>query len=409
MALSPDGTELAVSGDDGTLRTIDVASGKPDGNPFTDGRTTSLAFSGDGKLIASGRSHGTITLWDVATRTQVGDPLPGYGGSVNGVAFRPESTELASANADGTVLLWDVVSRTRIELPRPGDMGPASSVAFTRDGTLLAAGGAEGVTIWDMATRVPVLTGRMGPVTSVAFTLEGTTLAAGTRDGTVTLWDVAKAIQQGEPLGTRDPVDEDGFGPGAVYSVAFSPDAQTLATGGERGIALWNATTGHPSAQLLAPDDAAGGTVTEQVATLALSPDGMLLASIDAAGTLTLWDMSSRKQLGRTLLQAEAAPDALFPARPLVFSPDGTQLAAADFRDGSFAVWDVATASWEARSCRLANRNLTDGEWTRYFPDEPYRVTCPDLPPGVAAGGPARPEAAVGRRQPAPVIAAPRS
>ena len=81
-----------------------------------------VAFSPDGMLLASADADGTVTLWNTATRREVGAPLPagtGTGGGVNGVAFSPDGTLLASADADGTVTLWNTATRKEVGAPLP--------------------------------------------------------------------------------------------------------------------------------------------------------------------------------------------------------------------------------------------------------------------------------------------------
>jgi WD40 repeat protein len=288
----------------------------------------SVAFSPDGKTLASGQFNGPVQLWDMATHRQIGRPLTGHTSEVSSVAFSPDGKTLASAGSDGTVRLWDVATHRQIGRPLT-DRVPEFvmlTVAFSPDGETLASGSNDGrVRLWDVATHRQIggpLTGHTGGVHSVAFSPGGRTLAAGSGDGMARLWDVAEPArprQLGQPLpGGKIP----------VYSVAFSPGGHTLASASD-AVRLWDVATHRQT----------GGPLTGHtgaVTSVAFSPVGETLASGSLDRTVRLWDVASHQQIGSPLTGHTG------PVFPVAFSPDGKTLAGGNDH-GTVRLWDVAT------------------------------------------------------------------
>ncbi len=153
------------------------------------------------------------------------------------LAFSPDGKILASASGDATIILWDVASRQPLGSPLKGHQGPVLSLIFGPDGSTLASGSDDmSVVLWDMETRQPrwTLKEPCSAVLSVAFSPDGKTLASGTLEENIILWDMTTGRTLGNPLSKHE---------SAVLSLAFSPDGKMLASASQdRTILLWDLT-----------------------------------------------------------------------------------------------------------------------------------------------------------------------
>ena len=153
----------------------------------------SVAFSPDGKVLASSVRAGTVKLWDTETGANVAT-LEGAGGPV---VFCPDGKMLASTGNVQEIKLWNLETQTAIMTLR-GKAGAVFDLAFSPDGTTLVSGEGFGtIKFWDVATgeNIATLKGHTGIVFSVDFSSDGTRLASGSQDGTVLLWDPKRVVE----------------------------------------------------------------------------------------------------------------------------------------------------------------------------------------------------------------------
>ncbi|HET6597944.1 MAG TPA: adenylate/guanylate cyclase domain-containing protein, partial [Anaerolineales bacterium] len=320
VAFSPDGKILASAGADNAIILWDMQTGQRVGEPLQ-GHTDDIytvAFSPNGKTLASAGADNLVILWDLETHTQMGEPLTGHVVSlwppgVNSVAFSPDGKILASGGNDKTIILWNVQTHRQLGEPLEGHSDAVVSVAFSPDGKTLASGsGDPTVILWDVKTQQQIgepLQGHNGRVSSVAFSPDGRTLASGSDDNTIILWDMETHRQIGEPL--RGHIS-------AIFSVAFSPDGKTLASGSlDNTIILWDVETHRQIGEPLQGHSAS-------VLSVAFSPDGRTLASGSRDSTVILWDAEIHQRTRKQLPELSGVTN-------VAFSPDGKTLALSSY------------------------------------------------------------------------------
>jgi WD40 repeat protein len=434
-ALSPDGTRLATAGEDKTLKVWEVASGKkvwsgahdgpvgclawsPDGDRLASGGraeaggssvlsvfgsggravrvwaaqtgrsvlalahgwgVTDLAFSPDGKRLASAGWDQTIKVWDTASGKEVFTQA-GHGSVVTGVAFSPDGKRLASTGWDETVRFWDAGSGSETAA-RKGQVGFATGVAFSPDRTHVAGVVGSAVKVCDLTLDPEAFAWRepVAPFFDAAFSPDGRLLAAAAL-GDLKVWDVA-ARKVMHTLSTKPVIKP------PIFRVAWGPDGQRLAWAsanpftedGEVVLAdavRWKTLTSWPSR-------------SSAFSGLAFDPHGRYLAVAEAAHA-EIWDLDTGKQktAGRGQLVAFAAggqalavsqePQTVkvtdlatgkevgrFPGRFHALSADGRRLAAREEGTQILHVWDVPSGT---EVCRFQSGVVHDNEMA-FSPD----------------------------------------
>jgi WD40 repeat protein/class 3 adenylate cyclase len=450
IAFSPDGRHLAVAPAQAPLELWDVTAPGAAPRQLRGVRgAVAIAFSPDRGRLAAAGPQGEIALVDSRTGRALPVPLVGHTDVVNALAFSRDGRTLASASDDGTAILWDAAADPRATLLADG-RSPATSVAASTGGRVLAASFASAALVWALPrVERPLRSFHADGIVKLALSSDGGVLAAGTQAGDVLLARVRSGVARrlSRPgSSASEPVigvalDEHGEGlaaslqdgqvllggtsalgrplppgtpqPGVALDLALSSDGRTLAAGREGGsVGLWDARDrrllGRPfraqtrdvSSVAFASDGktlaSAGGDPAANVwdvetrrrsgeplrgagnlTSVRFSPDGRLIAAGTSAGAVALFDAASRQLLGEPLSGGHSGP-------VLSVSFAGDRGLASAGADGRVLLWNVAQwADEEAlrrRACDVVGRNLTRSEWHRYLPGKAYRRTCGQWP-----------------------------
>lgn len=367
LAVRPDGGALVTWTDDGALQFWNVASGKETGKEKLTGAPRALAFAPDGSQLAASfedRDDGTVVALLDATTGKELRRLNGFVPGAYVLAFSHDGKTLATGGAGNTLRLWDTATGQEVR-PTAGHAGAVTTIAVSPDGKLLATCSVhdKSVRLWDTATGAEVrrLDGHAAGVDEVSFSPNGKLLASASWNQPVRIWEVAT----GRLLHTF--IDHAALGP----YMRFADDGTTLATGSRANtVALWDCAAGKLIRELPAPPNG--------LASLLTFHGGRLLAyenpetDEDEDRAIGLWDVTANRLVRRFVGHKGRVNGVILSADARLFASRGA--------DKTIRVWEVATGAERCQFREPGTVGLT-GSWTgtqflAFSPDNRALATC---------------------------------
>ncbi|MBD2203040.1 serine/threonine protein kinase [Calothrix sp. FACHB-1219] len=287
----------------------------------------SVAFSPDGKTLASGSDDKTIKLWNVETKQEI-RTLKGHLQWIWTVAFSPDGKTLASGGADRNIKLWNISTGEEIRTLK-GHKDGIAAVAFSPDGNTLATASLDNtIKLWNVSTGavISTLSGHNKAVSTISFSPDGQTLASGSWDNKIKLWNVAT----GKEIRTFSGHTQ------LILTVAFSPDGMTLASGSkDKTIKLWNLVTGENMITLQGHTDKVNAVAyLPKIAVNKIFNNGSLISGSND-NTVKLWDTKTGKEI-RTFKRDSGY------IYSVAASPDGKNIASGGSADNIIKIWRLS-------------------------------------------------------------------
>ena len=281
------------------------------------GTIKSLAFGPKGKMLASGgaENDGVIRIWNLKKGKRMGIIRKAHKTAVLSLLISPDGNTLASCSSDNTINLWNL-NNLKFTRSFVGHTSNILSLAVSPNSKILVSGALDGIRIWDLLQQRPLgtLTKLRNSVYTVAISPNGQTLASSDERGAIELWDL-NSNQLISTFATDSPL---------VTSVAFTPNGNTLVSASRdaRTIQLWNINTGKLTRTLQGN--------THGINAIAIDPKGKMMASAGKDGIM-LWDLTTGKLLSKLYGHSDWVST-------LAWSPDGKMLASGGF-DRQVKIW----------------------------------------------------------------------
>lgn len=333
LLLSADGKTLVTGGSDKMVRIWDVTMRTEIRSmQRRQGDCDALAMSADGKFIAAGGSNNTVHRWEIATGNELQNAAPTAEGAITGMACSADGNLVAAAYSTNQVQLIDLNSGKERHRLICGPDDAEVLVAFAPDGKAVATASApDTIVLWDTATgkeKQRLVLPERDEVRCLSYSPGGEFLAVGYTGGGLRIWDVAAGkVVKNVPF------------PRGAVAVAYARDGKTLAVGTEDAILLFSTGTYQPLRQY--------AKLNDTVACLAFAPDGRYLAAGMYANTIRLFDLTVPKE--KTDVEPRALEGHQGVVYSLAWSINGRCLASAGF-DRTVRVWEFVNgqqiASW---------------------------------------------------------------
>ncbi len=365
-------------------------SASPIGQPIRlNAEMTALDFHPSGRFVAVGsrEREGALYLYDAATQARLTRQTFAVGGPVTALAFNPAGDTLAVTYNNSQLVLWDTNALTRsVASPLSTftiiDRDVPLAVAWSPDGRYLAVGqnGLTSLFQVDNSRRlrfVRTLNGTQSASALAWSPLTDTLRLAGAGDfdkGKILIWENPQTTSAPAVILPAASLIQIGHRE-KVRALAWSPNARTLASASQDGtVMVWDPN------QSLTPPIAVLAAHTGDVYAVEFRPDGAVLLSGGSDTSVILWDVDQRATLLRITANASV--------RHSAFNPTNPEMIAVVASDRTLAFYRVVSMtndqgmSQKEQGCEIATRNLTRTEWEDFFPGEPYRRTCANLPEG---------------------------